>query len=51
LCQRKCALDIICEVGLLGAKPALVPMKQNHRLTLSTSTLLADLELYRRLIG
>jgi len=51
LCQRKCALDIISEVGLLGAKPTLVPMKQNHRLTLSTSILLVDPESYRRLIG
>jgi len=50
LCQQKCALVIISEVGLLGAKPALVPMEQNHRMTLSTSTLLADLESYRRLI-
>jgi len=35
------ALDIISEVGLLGDKPALVPMEQNHRLALSNSTLLA----------
>ena len=51
LCQRKYALDIISKVGLLGDKPALVPMEQNHRLTLSTSKLLHDQESYRRLIG
>jgi len=49
-CQRKYALDIISEVSLFGAKPAIVHMEQNHRLTLSTSTLLADPESYRRLI-
>ena len=42
LCQMKYALDIISEVGLSGAKLVLVLMEQNHRLTLSTSTLLAD---------
>jgi len=34
----------------LGAKRTLVPMEQNHRLALSTNTLLADLESYRHLI-
>jgi len=51
LCQRKYALDVISEAGLLGAKPALVHMEQNHRLTLFTSTLLVDPKSYRRLIG
>jgi len=44
LCQRKYVPDIISEVVLLGAKPALVPMGQNC-LALSTSTLLVDSEL------
>ena len=36
LCQRKYALDIITETGLLGARPAKFPIEQNH--TLATST-------------
>jgi len=51
LCQRKYTLDIISETGLLGAKPAFVPMEQNHLLARSTSPLLTDVESYRRLVG
>ena len=32
LCQRKYTLDIVSEVGLLGAKPCGFPIEQNHRL-------------------
>ena len=51
LYQRKYALDIINEMGLLGAKPARLPIKQNHRLPLSTSDFLVDPEPYCRLVG
>lgn len=51
VCQRKYALDIISETGLLGSKPADFPMEQNHRLALATGKELEDGEKYRRLIG
>ncbi|KAK2989083.1 hypothetical protein RJ640_018872 [Escallonia rubra] len=46
--KRKYGLDIIYEVVLLGAKPASVPLKQNHRLALATGHLIDDPERYRR---
>ncbi|GAA0151498.1 transmembrane signal receptor [Lithospermum erythrorhizon] len=57
LCQRKYTLDIISEAGLLGCKPVLFPMKQNHQLassTISSSTSagsLAALRVVRYLKG
>nr|KYP76764.1 Copia protein [Cajanus cajan] len=51
LCQRKYALDIISEVGLLGAKPASFPMDQHHQLPLAKGALLPDPERYHRLVG
>lgn len=50
MCQRKYALDIISETGMLGAKPAEFPMEQNQRLALANGKLLDDPEQYRRLI-
>lgn len=51
LSQRKYALDIITEVGLLGSRPAATPLEENHRLAMSTSSPLSDPEPYRRLVG
>jgi hypothetical protein len=33
LSQRKYILDLLSEVGMLGCRPALTPIEQNHRLT------------------
>lgn len=51
LSQRKYALDIVAETGLLGSKPSSIPMAQNHRLVLDTSPLLAKPARYRRVVG
>ncbi|GAA0173633.1 transmembrane signal receptor [Lithospermum erythrorhizon] len=49
LCQRKYALDIIVECGLLGGRPDGFPMEPNHKLGEYASPLLDDSEQYRRL--
>lgn len=51
LCQRKYALDIVSETGLLGSRPAIFPIEQNHHLALASGPRLADPEKYRRLVG
>ncbi|XP_057986686.1 uncharacterized mitochondrial protein AtMg00810-like [Hevea brasiliensis] len=51
LCQRKYALDVISEVGLLGCKPAKTPLEQNHKLALTESDDVDDPAQYRRLVG
>lgn len=48
--QRKYALDIIAETGLLGAKPSPVPMELNHKLARAEGPL-ANAQQYRRLVG
>ncbi|XP_074266507.1 uncharacterized protein LOC141589782 [Silene latifolia] len=49
--QRKYALDIITETGLLGAKPVATPIEQHHQLGVATGELLSDVESYRHLVG
>ena len=49
--QRKYALDIIAECGLLGAKPAPMPTELNHKLALVKGRPLLDPSKYRRLVG
>ena len=51
LTQRKYALDIIQEAGLLGAKPVATPMEQRHQLGRDKSAFLREAGKYRRLVG
>lgn len=51
LSQRKYALDILTECGMLGSRPSQFPMEQHHRLSTSTSVTLTDPAQYRRLVG
>jgi len=51
LCQRKYALDIISEVGMLGVKLVAFPLDQNHHLPLADGPPLSDPDHYRCLVG
>ncbi|CAM8956599.1 unnamed protein product [Rhodiola kirilowii] len=49
--QRKYALDLLSEVGLLGCKPSSTPMDIKQKLAISTATKLEDPTSYRKLVG
>jgi len=51
LYQRKYALEIVQESGLLGSKPTTFPMEENHKLALAKGNVLDDPSRYRRLVG
>lgn len=51
LCQRKYALGIIEETGLLAAKPVAFPVEQNQTLSLDKGPDFTDVAAYRRLVG
>ncbi|KAL9280496.1 putative RNA-directed DNA polymerase [Arabidopsis thaliana] len=51
LCQRKYALELLSAAGMLGCKPAFVPMIPNVKLLKDDGILLEDTGEYRRLVG
>ncbi len=51
LCQRKYALEILANSGMLGSKPVHTLMEQNLKLNASDGTLLVDPSIFRRLVG
>lgn len=51
LSQRKYALDIVADCGLLGAKPVSIPIEQNNYLASDKGPLHSDPKQYRRLVG
>jgi hypothetical protein len=51
VCQRKYALEVLQDCGLLASKPVPFPMEQNLKLSRDVGELIPDPTVYRRLIG
>lgn len=51
ICQRKYALDILTDTGMLDCKPSYVPMIPNLKLSKTDGVLINDRALYRRIVG
>jgi len=51
LYQRKYALDILTDSGMLGCKPCHTPLSKDLKLLFTTNAPLYDVESYRRLVG
>lgn len=50
-CQWKYALDVLTEIGMLGAKSASFPMEKNHKVPNNSGDPLCDASQYRWLVG
>lgn len=51
ICQRKYALEILKDYGLLASKPSQFPMEHNLKLSRDEGDLLLDSISYRCLVG
>ncbi|CAM8931445.1 unnamed protein product [Rhodiola kirilowii] len=49
--QRKYAMDLLTDAGMLDCKPSVIPMDTKHKLGPSEAELLPDPTAYRRLVG
>ena len=51
VCQRKYAMELLASTGMLGCKPASVPMIANLKMSKEDGELIEDREMYRKLVG